>query len=262
MRTPTPWGMYRIARDQLGSIRTVYLGSDRVERRGDFHAEGEIVLLLHGFFQTRNIWEVMEDRLRHDGYAVMSFNLGGLLYRFNTHPVDHLAKLIADKVDGLARRHGFERIHIIGHSKGGLVARRYIQAYGGDQRVKSLTTLGTPHHGTWTAALGAIGLGAVGWGTSVRELLPRSKTIKRLTSERFPDHIPLTSIYSRADLVCPWWHAALHPSPEQKGMHTIEVPGVGHSELTWNPAVYRQVKIALDDASAHWNARAKLAKAV
>lgn len=257
----TPRTLVRAARSQLGSIRKVYLGGDRVVRHGDFHEDAEIVLLLHGFFQTRNIWEVMEDRLRHDGFAVMTFNTGGLLYRFNTHPVDHLAQLVADKIEGLSRKHGFERVHIVGHSKGGLVARRYIQAYGGERRVKSLITLGTPHHGTWTALLAAVPFGAVGLRTSVRELLPKSRTIRNLTEERFPEHIPLTSLYSRADLVCPWWHAELHPSPEQRHIRTQEVPGVGHSELTWSPAIYREVKLALEDAAAKHRARAALHRA-
>jgi len=84
----TPWGTYRALRDQLGSVRGVYLAGNHITRRDDFKDREELVLLLHGFFQTRNIWEVMEDRLRFDGYAVLSFNLGGLLHRFNTNPIE------------------------------------------------------------------------------------------------------------------------------------------------------------------------------
>src|SRR5687768_16375393 len=110
-----PWKLYGALRDQLGSVRGICLSSDRVRRRDDMGRQQELVLLVHGFFQTRNIWEMMEDRLRHDGFGVMSFNLGGLLWRFNTHPVDRLAELVADKVDALAARHGFGRIHVVGH---------------------------------------------------------------------------------------------------------------------------------------------------
>ena len=39
---------------------------------------------------------------------------------------------------------GFERIHVIGHSMGGLIARYYVQRLGGDERVHTLVTLGTP----------------------------------------------------------------------------------------------------------------------
>ncbi|MBN1517160.1 alpha/beta fold hydrolase [Candidatus Sumerlaeota bacterium] len=45
------------------------------------------------------------------------------------------------------------KIHIIAHSMGGLDARHYISRLGGAERVASLTTLGTPHHGSAIANL-------------------------------------------------------------------------------------------------------------
>jgi triacylglycerol lipase len=251
----TPWGAYQELRDQLGSIRGVYLAGNKITRRDDFKGREEIVLLLHGFFQTRNIWEVMEDRLRFDGYAVVSFNLGGWLARFNTHPIDRLTERIAEKIENLAARHGFERLHVVGHSKGGILARRYVQHFGGERRVKSVITLGTPHHGTPTALAGVALSRVLGADTSAREMLPRSPLLERLDSDRFPPEIPLTSIYSRADLVCPYWCSILRPRADEGQMENIEVPDVGHSALTWDARVYRQVRQRLDQASTAWRAR-------
>lgn len=254
-RLLVPWRMYGALRDQLGSVRGTYLATDRVRRRDDMGRQQELVLLIHGFFQTRNIWEVMEDRLRHDGFGVMSFNLGGLLWRFNTHPVDKSAELVADKVESLARRHGFERLHIVGHSKGGLIARRYVQHYGGHARVKSVITLGTPHHGTPTAMVGValMGFGAV--PSSARDLLPRSRLVNNLGRDSFPPDIPLTSVYSRADVVCPHWASVLRPRDGELGLANVEVEGVGHSQLVWDAGVYRIVRDRLTDAADRWRAR-------
>jgi triacylglycerol esterase/lipase EstA (alpha/beta hydrolase family) len=254
--TQGPW-IYRRLRDQLGSIRKVYVSADRVERRDDF-AGREVVLLLHGFFQTRNIWEVMEDRLRHDGYSVMSFDVGGLLARFNTKPVDRLAVWMAAKIEGLAARHGFEAIHVIGHSKGGLVARRYIQHHGGGRRVKGLITLGTPHHGAPTAIV-AMPLQAV---ASVSELMPYSKVVRALNRDTFPAHVPLTSIYSTGDLVCPSWASVLRPRDGESSMSNVRVTGIGHSQLTWDPGVYRVVHARLQEATRLWNERSGAAPSV
>lgn len=250
----TPWGAYGALRDQLGSVRDVYLAGNRIVRRETFERD-ELVLLLHGFFQTRNIWEVMEDRLRYDGYGVISFNLGGLLYRFNTHPVDRLAMLVAEKIDRLRQRHGFRGLHIIGHSKGGLIARRYIQHYGGDKIAKSLVTLGTPHHGTPTAF---IGVGLMAWGllpSSAGEMTPRSRLVTALNRDTFPAHVPFASVYSREDLVCPYWASVLRPRPGETSMTNIQVRGVGHSALAWDPGVYRIVRTRLDEASKLWRER-------
>jgi pimeloyl-ACP methyl ester carboxylesterase len=228
----------------------VYLAGNQITRRDDFKDREELVLLLHGFFQTRNIWEVMEDRLRFDGYAVLSFNLGGLLHRFNTNPIDRLAELIAGKIEGLADRHGFDKLHIVGHSKGGILARRYVQHHGGDRRAKSVTTLGSPHHGTPTALLGVALSTVLPARTSAGEMLPRSSLMRHLNRDHFPAGIPLTSIYSREDLVCPYWYSILRPRPGEHHLSNVEVRKVGHSELTWDPGVYHHVRQALERASA------------
>jgi len=239
MRLWTPGRAYSALRDQLGSIRRVYLAGNRVVRRSDFRRHPENVLLLHGYFQTRSIWNTMEDRLRFDGYGVVSFDLGGAMSRFNTRPLDELAAIVADKVESLAQRHSVQSLHIIGHSKGGLLARRYVQHYDGAARVRSVITLGTPHHGTPTAAL-AVGLGMFLRTNSGRDLLPNSRVVKRLNEERWPAGIPLTSIYSKSDLVCPYWCAQLRHE-EDPQFTNIEIPRTGHSELAWDSAVYRNV---------------------
>lgn len=205
--------------------------------------------MIHGFFQTRNLWDVMEDRLRFDGYAVMSFNLGGLLWKYNTLPIGRIAEKIAEKIEKLCEQHGFEQLHIIGHSKGGLVARKYVRDFGGERRVKSLITLGTPHHGTPTAAVAValMGFGAI--SSSAWDLLPRSALVRELGRDRFPPQIPLTSIYSRDDLVCPHWCSKLRPRGDGQ-MRNIEVTGVGHSELAWDAGVYRHIRSALSAADA------------
>ena len=247
--------VYETLRNQLGSVRRVYLRGNKIVRRDDFAQAEETVLLLHGFFQTRNIWELMEDRLRHDGYGVLSFDLGGLLWRFNTQPIPDLAELIADKLEGLCARHDLGRLHIIGHSKGGLIARTYIQRYGGDRRAKSLITLGTPHHGTPTAVLGMALMGGGLLSRSPFQMVPGSPFIRLLAQDHFPAGIPMTSIYSRHDLVCPWWSSVLRPRPGESSLKNLVVKGIGHSELTTHPGVYHLVRRELEGASQLWRER-------
>lgn len=261
VNSPTsPRRAYRALRDQLGSIRRVYVRGDRVVRRDDFAKHEESVLLLQGFFQNRNVWEVMEDRLRYDGFGVFSFDLGGLLNQFNTQRPEYLAAKIAEKIEGICQRTGLRKFHVIGHSKGGLVARRYIQSLGGDARVKSLITLGTPHHGTPTAALGVWLMGAGLLSRSPYDLLPDSPFLKRLREEQFPAAIPLTSVYSRHDVVCPWWAAVLVPRAGETSMVNLPVQGVGHTALTYDPGVYVLVRRQLQAAAALWKAREEAAR--
>jgi triacylglycerol lipase len=247
---------YHFLRDNLGSIRKVYGGSQQVQRHGDIgHPDKEHVLLLHGFMQTRKVWEVMEDRLRFDGYTVISFNLGGLFGRFNSVPTTQMAAVIAAKIEKLSARKGLKNFHIVGHSKGGLLARQYVQQHGGDARVKSLITLGTPHHGSPTAAVGVwvTGLGIL--SKSPFEMLPHSKLVRKLGRDSFPGQIPLTSIFSRHDWVCPFWCSTLFPRPGETSMKNRPIRNVGHTALCYDPGVYTLVRRELEQATTLWAER-------
>jgi len=237
--------VYSVLRDNLGSIRHVYLRGNRIVRRGDFAQLDATVLLRHGVLQTRNVWEVMEDRLRYDGFGVFSFDLGGLFWTFNTRPITVLAQMVADKLERVCERYGLERFHIIGHSKGGLIARHDIQHLGGDKRTRSLITLGTPHHGTPTALLGL-------WvpSRSPMDLLPGSSFVKNLRRDDFPPGVPMVSIYSKDDLVCPYWCSVLRPRPGETLLSNIAVRGIGHTALTHDAGVYNIVRTQLMEASA------------
>lgn len=75
-----------------------------VPRLTDFGKCQRPVLLLHGFFATRRTLEVLERRLRRDGYCVFSLDLGGLARTFNTRGIDELAAYVAQKVERLYGR--------------------------------------------------------------------------------------------------------------------------------------------------------------
>ncbi len=248
-------GVYHAVRDQLGSLRRVYGRGNAIVRRGDLGQHPETVLLLHGFMQTRNVWEVMEDRLRYDGFGVFSLDLGGLFRRFNNRPISVLSETIGEKLEGICEKHELERFHIVGHSKGGLVARHYIQHHGGDRRAKSLVTLGTPHRGTPTAALGVWLMGGGLLSKSPMEMLPRSSMVRRLGRDTFPAHVPLTSIYSKHDVVCPYWCSKLVPRKGEESLSNVQVRGVGHTALCYDPGVYRIVRDELHAAAALWQER-------
>ena len=241
--------MITLLRNQLGSVRNVYLRGNHIDRRDDFAEFPEVVLLLHGFFQTRNIWEVMERRLRQHNYGVFSLDLGGFLWRFNTRSINYQSQWLADKIEGIAVKHNLNKIHIIGHSMGGLLAKQYIQRHGGERRAQSLITLGTPHHGTPTALLGVFLMGGGLLSRSPFQMLPRSKVIQSIRSEGFPSEIGLTSIFSKGDAICPWWCSVLRYPSHSPNVKNVSLKGIGHSELTSDSRVFRLVLQHLSENS-------------
>lgn len=66
-------------------------------------------------------------------------------------PVDIRSASLRRIVNNVLRKTKLDRVHIIGHSMGGLDARRMLFNYRNEgiaDRVASVTTIGTPHHGS------------------------------------------------------------------------------------------------------------------
>jgi len=62
--------------------------------------------------------------------------------------VETRAKELGEEITRILALSGQEKVHIIGHSMGGLDARHMIVHHGMADKVASLTTIGTPHLGT------------------------------------------------------------------------------------------------------------------
>ena len=114
---------------------------------GDVEAAGTPILLVHGMIDNRSIFSLLRRGLRRRGFGrVVSINYSPL-----TSDVRVAAAWLAEEVESLVAETGYERVHVVGHSLGGLIARYYVTRLGGDQRVHTLVTLGTPHAGTLNA---------------------------------------------------------------------------------------------------------------
>jgi len=236
--------VHRTLSANLGRPRH-YLGR-HVARQDDFHLAGETVLLLHGFWQTRHVLEPLEERLRADGYRVLSFHLGGFLGNFNSHSIPRLAQRIAGKLERLSERGDLGTLHIIGHSKGGLVGRYLVACEGWHRRVSTLITLGSPHHGTPTALVGLVGFtGLV--SRSVWQMLPNSSFIRDLKEHPIPATTRFVSIYSKTDLVCPSRYSQISAADGHDAVNLV-VTGLGHMELVDDPWIYGLIVRQLNDA--------------
>jgi len=212
-----------------------------VQRLADFDEAFAPVLLLHGFFATRRTVQVLERRLRRDGYTVFSFNLGGVATLLRRR-VDDLAEQVAAKVERVYERHPrMGPLTIVGHSQGGLVGAWYVKKLQGWRRVRALVTLGTPHHGTPAARM-ALPLAL--FAPAIRQMAPRSEFVRSLASGDWPASVPLTSIWSRQDRLAPYPTAVLDASGSS-GATNVEVVSEGHRDFLLKKRIYREILGAL-----------------
>jgi len=209
---------------------------NRIDKRTDFSRCARPVLLLHGFLSSRRTLDVLERRLRRDGYGPFSLDLGGLGRTLNTRGVDDLADFVRAKIERIyARNPGLGPLTIVGHSKGGLVAAYYVKKLGGWRRTRSVVTLGTPHHGTPVAYLG-LPLALV--ARSVLQMLPGSDFLAQLHDGPWPAQVRLASLWSRLDPWAPYpsgvieTHGLAHlANVEVEGDHRAFLTGKRHYEV-------------------------------
>lgn len=229
-----PWGLVeQRARQEVDRFTLADLPpAQRGLVVGDVEAAGTPILLVHGMVDNRSIFALLSHQLRRRGFGrVLALNYSPL-----SGDVRHVARRLAELVESVCEDTGYERLHVIGHSMGGVVGRYYVQRLGGDERVHTLVTLGTPHSGTRVAHLLPHPLG--------RQLRPGSDVLGEL-AEPAPDcSTRVVSIWSDLDqLIVPKSSAALEH--DDLRVRNVHVAGVGHMSLPVDGRVVHEISSTL-----------------
>jgi pimeloyl-ACP methyl ester carboxylesterase len=199
---------------------------------GDVEAAGTPILLVHGLVDNRSIFTVLRRALRRRGFG----RIWTMNYHVLTHDLRAAAKRLATTVESICEQTGYERIHVIGHSMGGIVARYYVQRMDGDARVHTLVTLGSPHGGTHAARLLPRGV--------TRQLRPRSDVIAELAEPAPQCRTRFVSFWSDLDALISPKRAAQIDHPDLTARNVF-VPGVGHMSLPIDRRVTREIAATL-----------------
>ncbi|MET9414495.1 alpha/beta fold hydrolase [Streptomyces klenkii] len=196
--------------------------------------EGHLpVLLLHGFIDNRSVFVLLRRSLRRHGWKqVESLNYSPLTCDIRT-----AARLLGRHVEDICARTGQQRVDVVGHSLGGLIARYYVQRMGGDVRVRVLVTLGTPHAGTRAASL-------LPAHPLVRQMRPGSDVVAELAGPAPDCATHFISFWSDLDqLMVPVECARIdHPD---LSVRNVRVTGVGHLALPVHWEVAAGIRQAL-----------------
>jgi len=190
------------------------------------------VVLVHGLVDNRSIFTVMRRALRRRGFtSVCTWNYSPL-----QRDVESAAEALGRHIERICRETGHEQVHVVGHSLGGLVARYLVQRLGGDHRVESLVTLGTPHGGSRWAHMLPTPL--------VRQLRPGSPLIRELSEPAPSCRTRITAIYSDLDQMVVPSSAGRCDHPDLQARNVL-FRGVGHMSLPIHRGVVDEVAATL-----------------
>jgi triacylglycerol lipase len=173
----------------------------------------DVVVLVHGFFASAGVFRPMRKALEEQtGSSVATF----------THApgvgIDRIARSLKRLVARLPRHC---RVHLVGHSMGGVVARWYVQEHGGHAHVAQTISLGSPFAGTVRADPFPILTG--------RELATSSPVLARLRARAHAHDVPHTSIVGERDVVIVPADSAVFPRGD-----VIVLAHCGHNSLLFD----------------------------
>jgi pimeloyl-ACP methyl ester carboxylesterase len=191
----------------------------------------DVVVCLHGLFATAGVLRPLRRRLeRHEGTrtATMSYPVGPGIAAL----ARQLAELTAELPPSV-------RLHLVGHSLGGVVARWYTQELApSDTRVVETISIGAPFAGVRHFARFALQI--------ARDLDPGSALLRQLAlGSRRAGGVPHLSIVGEDDSVA---HPPLaHVLP---GGDVLVVRACGHNALLFDERVMAAVETRLLDERA------------
>ena len=199
---------------------------------GDVVAAGTPIVLMHGIFDNRSIFAPMRRGLRKRGFG----STYALNYNAVTDDIRGVAMRLGDLVQEVCDETGHDRVHVVGHSMGGLIGRYLVQRLGGDEFVHTLVTLGTPHQGTLPARLVPL--------TVARQMRAGGDLISELAEPAPGCRTRFIAFWSDIDqLVIPQANGRIeHPDLDARN---VLIHGLGHLSLPVDGRVIRDIGTAL-----------------
>lgn len=185
------------------------------------------VLLITGVTIPAAWFEPIVVRLERDGFRPVVYEPPALL----SGDLFENARALGAVIERVRAESGQDKIDILAECTGGLIARHYIQAMGGDRYVRRMVTFISPQHGVakapWAYAI-------AGW-PALDDLSPGSDFLETVNAAPLPADVRWTSIYTCTDEYIQPYETSIIPGANNIGL----CDGfVGHYQFFYDPAIY------------------------
>ena len=188
---------------------------------------GRPVLLVPGYSMNRGCYTLLKERLERAHRPTLAIDFP------SRKTIEEMAETLAAGVMELKSATGADKIDLICHSRGGLIAHWWMHRMGGAAHVDRIVTMGTPFSGTR--------IGAFGFGPSPLQMFPGTEFIRTLAGIPLDPRVTFYAVNGESDaFILPQGNDEL-PAPGRN----IRVPGLGHLGLLLSAAAWAQVHAAL-----------------
>jgi triacylglycerol lipase len=187
------------------------------------------VLLVHGLAGTKSSWSLVAETLSARGLTV-----DAIAYPPVGTSVQRLTDQVVAEAQTILHRTGADKVHLVGHSLGGVVIAQAIADGRLDGMVDTVITLGSPFGGSpWAGLLPFVEI--------VRALRAGSPLLQRLASAPVPDGVRWLAVTAALDIVVP----GLRSVPTHAEVESITLGDVGHLGLLVSRQVIAYIAAAL-----------------
>jgi triacylglycerol lipase len=194
------------------------------------------VLLVHGFGGTKSSWSYLARTLRARGLIFDAISYAP----FGTS-VEQVADQLAAEVARMLSKTGADKVHLVGHSLGGVVIAEAIASGRLAGQVDTVVTLGAPFGGSPWAHL-------FPFAAITRALRGDSPLLRRIARAPVPEGVRWLAFTATFDMIVPG-PRSVPPHPE---VETVTVGGVGHLGMLLSQQVVGRIVAAL--AASGWAA--------
>ena len=186
------------------------------------------MVLVHGFAGSSASWSAIRRALREHGRTVVSFD-----YLPWASSVDELADRLVETVHDVLAATGAGKVHLVGHSLGGVIVAMALTREGLPAHVDLVVTLGSPFSGSPWA-------GMLPLGPLVRALRPGSALLRRLAAAPAPAGVRWLAFASSLDPIVPAQCAV----PANRPVTRVVVDAAGHCGMLLDPGVIARIVAA------------------
>ena len=167
-------------------------------------------------------------------------------YALKQRVITHASNGQFDKIKRQIERHGFKKVHIVAHSKGGMVGLWWALKLGGSKYCDKIVTMGTPFQGSRLTYLALVTPLGFLW-RDMGQMRPGSMFLKSLHDAEVPEGLTVYCLHSERDRVARGLSGVFRPRKGKGQVKAVAMNHISHFEFLYRRDVGDTISTLLSE---------------